>query len=80
MRPRQLSCGQLDCLALLPLGIEDFDLEVLETPFLLPGCFQSAIVLSQAPVAGIHGDLLGGWVRIYCAGPFCNRAAASIKL
>jgi hypothetical protein len=32
-RPCQLSCGQLDCLALLPFGIEDFDLEVWETPF-----------------------------------------------
>jgi hypothetical protein len=28
VRPRQLSCGQLDCLALLPFGIEDFNVEV----------------------------------------------------
>jgi hypothetical protein len=28
----QLSCGQLDRLALLPFGIEDFDLEIWETP------------------------------------------------
>ena len=31
-RPRQLSYGQLDCLALLRFGIEDFDLEIWETP------------------------------------------------
>ena len=27
-----LSCDQLDCLALLRFGIEDFDLEIWETP------------------------------------------------
>ena len=27
-----LSCGQLDCLALLPFNIEDFDLEIWEAP------------------------------------------------
>ena len=32
MRPRQLSYGQLDCLALPLFGIEDFDLEIWETP------------------------------------------------
>jgi hypothetical protein len=31
MRPLQLSGGQLDCLALLRFGIEDFDLEIWET-------------------------------------------------
>ena len=31
-RPRQLSYGQLDCLALPLFGIEDFDLEIWETP------------------------------------------------
>jgi hypothetical protein len=35
-RPRQLSYGQLDCLALLPFGIEDFNLEIWETPPLTP--------------------------------------------
>ena len=32
MRPRQLSYGQLDCLALLPFGVEDFDLKIWKTP------------------------------------------------
>ena len=32
IRPRQLSYSQLDCLALLPFGIKDFDLEVWEKP------------------------------------------------
>jgi hypothetical protein len=32
MRPRQLSHGQLECLALPLFGIEDFDLEIWETP------------------------------------------------
>jgi hypothetical protein len=31
-RPRQLSYGQLDCLALPLFGIEDLNLEVGETP------------------------------------------------
>jgi hypothetical protein len=32
MRPRQLSYGQLDCLALLPFGVEDFNLKIWKTP------------------------------------------------
>ena len=32
MRPRLLSYGQLDCLALPLFGIEDFDLEIWEAP------------------------------------------------
>ena len=30
--PRQLSYGQLDCLALPLFGIEDFNLEIWKTP------------------------------------------------
>jgi hypothetical protein len=36
MRLRQLTCGQLDCVALLPFSIEHFNLEVWETPLTAP--------------------------------------------